>query len=815
MNKSACIYCTIFCLVGMKMPMLFAQIENADALPKQFDQMGQESIYWMPNLLQSSYAGLNELAQFQGFALNWVPRGFTQNKGNQINGLDWRSNLNGWDPSFSYAGLYGGMKTIGVNTSYGIHSFGLGGPSGNSYMSTNAALFAKMKSFSARLSNATSMQELKMQWHSGPIKKAYWLNIEAVFQKTPLGYLVNGLKDRKGILLSFEKSISANQWLGFTFWWSPVIQGKRAPTVQEMFSLSKDPLYNPSWGWRNGQAFYPNLKKSNAPVVSMHYDLRTNKGNTFQINLGAVFGTQSVTQLDWSKTADPRPDYYKYLPSFSNDNQLEKKLLNWYAIHPELLQIQFDALIKKNLGNENGAAQYIINERIQKLKLFRLSILSMVALGPTSKWHSGIGVNSDQIGYRNQVADLLGGKFYYNYNTWVNEDELATTFQNDLQFPDRKIKQGEFWGAHYFLSNQSIRAWTSLTGATPLIEWGLGMQVAFDQMQRKGINQNGLFPGLSKGNSEKALFPSYLYQLFLRYKFNGRFYLTTRLYQEWEAPDASELYADPSNHAVQNPYLLPLIHLGTEIKLQFMGSNIKASAVFFAQSNQNERQYKLFYHDYYNAFVRASAGQIKTMHQGFETYVETNWSSPIQLSIANSLGWYNIANTPLYEIRLSDNLYKVQSGQLLLKKFPATAYPQSVQAIAFNYQPFYSLRFSYTLIFASRRAISHDIFRRSIWVQQIRPSNISWENLQQPVWVRNQWVSNLFVSKNFQIQAPNKKLSLRLTASIRNLLNAMIPSLVFEQSRYDYKNFDANKFPNKYINDIGRTYTVGLQLTAL
>ena len=36
-----------------------AQIENADALPKQFDINGESSIYWVPNLLQSSYGGLH------------------------------------------------------------------------------------------------------------------------------------------------------------------------------------------------------------------------------------------------------------------------------------------------------------------------------------------------------------------------------------------------------------------------------------------------------------------------------------------------------------------------------------------------------------------------------------------------------------------------------------------------------------------------------------------------------------------------------------------------------------------------------------
>jgi hypothetical protein len=397
----------------------------------------------------------------------------------------------------------------------------------------------------------------------------------------------------------------------------------------------------------------------------------------------------------------------------------------------------------------------------------------------------------------------------------VDDDGLATAFQNDLQFPDRKIKEGDSWGSNYNLNNQKIYAWTALNGATSFLEWGLGMHMNFDQFQRKGMNQNGLFPNLSKGQSESAFFPSYQYQTYLRYKFNGRWYLTTRLFQEWEGPDASDLYMDPANHAIQNPFLLPLIHLGAEMKLQFMGSNVKASVVYFAQSNQNERQYKLFYHDYFNAFVRASVGQMQTMHHGIESYLETNWTSPIQFNIGNSYGWYTITNEPLYEIRLADNVYKVQSGRLLLKNFPATSHPQSVQAFTINYQPNYSLRISYTTLYASRRAISHDLFRRSDWVKDNLPTTDNWEALYTPVWAPNQWVSNLFISKNFQMVTQNSKINLRLTSSIRNLLNASIPSLIFEQSRYDYKNFSLQKFPPKYIYDLGRTYTIGLQVSML
>ena len=452
MNQILRLCFIITCCLSISIAPLFAQIENADALPKQFDALGESSIYWTPNLLQSNNAGLQDMARFHGFALNWLPRGLINHKINQINGIDWRTNLNGWDPNLSYAGLYAGFKTIDMNST-----------------SSNASLFTKIKSVSSSLSNATTMQEIRLQWHTGLIKKSYWINVDAVVQKTPLGYLANGLKNRQGILFSIEKSIATNQQFGFSFWWSPVEQGKRAPTVQEVYTLTNNNLYNPSWGWLDGKPFYANTKKSNAPVMSLHYDIRTKKENLIQFNLGLVLGTQSSTQLDWSKAADPRPDYYKYLPSYAIDEQLKKNLLIWYAIHPEYFQIQFDQLKAKNIASANGAAKYIINEQVQQLQLIRFSAILNQTISPNSKWHLGLAIHSDQIGYSNQVANLLGAKYYLNYNSWVDDDGLATAFQNDLQFPDRKIKEGDSWGSNYNLNNQKIYAWTALNGATSFL----------------------------------------------------------------------------------------------------------------------------------------------------------------------------------------------------------------------------------------------------------------------------------------------------------------------------------------------------------
>jgi hypothetical protein len=71
------------------------------------------------------------------------------------------------------------------------------------------------------------------------------------------------------------------------------------------------------------------------------------------------------------------------------------------------------------------------------------------------------------------------------------------------------------------------------------------------------------------------------------------------------------------------------------------------------------------------------------------------------------------SNNPLYEILLVNDMYKVESGLLRLKNLPATTGPEITEAISIQVQPTYSTRFSLTGIYASKRAISYDYYRRS------------------------------------------------------------------------------------------------------
>ena len=108
--------------------------------------------------------------------------------------------------------------------------------------------------------------------------------------------------------------------------------------------------------------------------------------------------------------------------------------------------------------------------------------------------------------------------------------------------------------------------------------------------------------------------------------------------------------------------------------------------------------------------------------------------------------------------------------------------------------------------------MSHDLFRRSSLVKN-NTSAEKWEEILAPNLLESQFNINSYLSKTFVVKSQKHLYLIRTSLSARNILNTLIPVLAFEQSRFDYKNMNTQKYAPKYIFDQGTTYTLSLQLT--
>jgi hypothetical protein len=87
-----------------------------------------------------------------------------------------------------------------------------------------------------------------------------------------------------------------------------------------MIDLAGSHYYNPYWGYQNGEKRNANISKTHQPVIILTHDFRINNKTDVTTSLSYSFGEKSSASLDWFNAPDPRPDYYRYLPSYyAND----------------------------------------------------------------------------------------------------------------------------------------------------------------------------------------------------------------------------------------------------------------------------------------------------------------------------------------------------------------------------------------------------------------------------------------------------------------------------------------------------------------
>jgi hypothetical protein len=151
-----------------------AHAQNEEEITKQWVYDENERTYnWVPTLLKSNRNILTSISQFNGYVFNWIPRGQAYNNSTTIDGINWDSNLNGWNASFSYTGMYKifHQKQSDENLEYSTEGYSKNYRT--SYLTTSANLFKKGWQLHTAFSNASYMNEGYIQFST----KGIWSHL--------------------------------------------------------------------------------------------------------------------------------------------------------------------------------------------------------------------------------------------------------------------------------------------------------------------------------------------------------------------------------------------------------------------------------------------------------------------------------------------------------------------------------------------------------------------------------------------------------------------------------------------------------------
>jgi hypothetical protein len=275
------------------------------------------------------------------------------------------------------------------------------------------------------------------------------------------GYVEGVFYDAWAYFLGIERKINDNHSLALTLYGSPTRRGQQGPATQEAYDLSETNFYNPYWGYQQGDKRNSRVKDFHEPMILLNHYGKLSENLQWNNGLAVSFGYNGGTALNWYNAPDPRPDYYRYLPSYATDENIRKMITDRWKTSEDVRQINWDKLYQINYlsNSENKGARYIVeNRRNDQLQFVFNSTLNY-------QIHQNITL-SGGASYRNYrgshfklIEDLLGSNYWLDVDQFAERDFTGDTtkIQNDLNNPNRKVTEDEKFGYNYRIINNCYK----------------------------------------------------------------------------------------------------------------------------------------------------------------------------------------------------------------------------------------------------------------------------------------------------------------------------------------------------------------------
>ena len=799
-------------------------------------------------LLQSSRDVYVNQAGFNFSAARYRLRGYSsENTRLFINGIPVNDPENGWT-IWSY---WGGLNDV---TRYPETSFGI---------SNSAATFGSVGAYSfisalpsekktgGRISYAATNRSYRNRamytYNTGLNNKGWGFLISGSSRWSDEGYVPGTYYSAGSYLLSIEKKVNSKHTFNIMGFGSPTVQGRQGIALQEAYDLTGENFYNPYWGYQTQSD--GTKKKRNArnrdnhkPYITLGHYWKISEKLNIQSNLYAITGRTANSNLNWFNANDPRPDYYKYLPSYyvnnqgslsgnqviENQNEYNQILQGWQENDPDITQLNWDLMYNANYNNlytqnniENGTinengdlvnsltarrSKYVVEEYRLDPRHFGFNSFGKFTINENSGLNFGLSISNYKSKNFRLMNDLLGGDY------WVDIDQFAlrdfddpNLAQNDLQNINNIIKVGDIFGYNYDIHVNKNELFSTYSYNKKRIESFIGLNLSNTTFWRNGKMQNGRFPNQSLGNSEKQTFINYGLKFGFLYKITGRHLLSFNGMYKTEAPYVRNAYVSPRtrDQLVPNLKSTEIISgdLNYNVRLPFLKARLTG---FYTQIN-NQTWARSFYHDEYRTFVNYMMTNVDQLFMGIELGFESNITSTVQLTGAFTIGDYLYQSRPVATITRDNSQEIIALDKVVyLKNFKIGGMPQQATSVGLKYNaPKYwyaGINFNY---FADIYLSPNPDRRTSEAISGYADGFPYINEIIDQTKLSNGNAVNLFCGKSWKIYKNNSYL--RLGLNVNNLLdNISFKTGGYEQLRYDASNIQ--RFPNKYGYMYGRTY---------
>jgi hypothetical protein len=737
----------------------------------------------------------------------------------------------------SWSGLNDMMHNRDVSFSLSPATFSFGDLAGASSIDSRASHQRKQLQVSYAISNRAYDNRVMVSYGSGILKNGWSYALSGSRRWADEGYIPGTFYDGWSYFGSIEKQITKDQSLCLTAFGAPTISGRSAAVVQEMYDLAGTHYYNPNWGFQNGKKRNARVGDNHMPAMILTHEWNIDTKSSLESAVSYQFGKNKSSSLDWYNAPDPRPDYYRNLPSYIDANDtLANTGQNLLSENENLRQINWDKLYEVNgnnietVVNADGIAGnnvtgkrslYILSNRVREHKIFSLNTIYNEQVSEHLALNGGLTYQSQSTEYYQEVKDLLGGDFYVDLNKYADTSSVnvgnTSSIENDLNHPNRVLYTGDKYGYDYVAHFSKSSGWMQTVFKYSRIDFFFAADASTSSFYRTGKYRNGIFPDDSYGDSKTYTFFGGGFKGGITYKFNGRNYFYVNGAYLSKAPEFNDAFVSPTTRNRVADNLRNENIQSVEGGWIYRAPRLKARITGYLTQFDDETRTSRFYLEgtTSSTFVNYTMTGIDKRHSGIEVATEASIGYGLSATAVASVGQFIYTSRPLV-IATQDNYDKtiISNQEVFIENLRVGGSPQSAYSFGINYRSKQYWFLNVNLNYFDNMFLDFGPARRTLAaLDAIDKDSPIWNQILSQEKFGGQFTMDVSAGWSWKInnkfKALKKNTFLVFNLGVTNILNNK--NLViggYEQTRFSADGMftDVDKYPSRLSYGFGATY---------
>ncbi len=796
-------------------------LDNIPIISLDDNDLGDGSSQNISSTLTGGRDPFYSAVSFNFNAVRFKLRGYdADNFGTYMNGIPMENLDNGFTPF----GLWGGLNDVMRNKdqAFGLryNTFSFGDFGSNVSIDSRASKQRKQTEFGYAFSNRNYTHKFSFTHSTGISKKGWAFTFSGSRRWADEGYAAGTYYNGWSYFLGIDKRFGQKHLLSLVAFGAPTENGKQGPATSETFDLAGTHFYNPYWGYQNGKKRNANVGKTNQPYLILTHDFRFNNTSNLITAIGYSFGDRGATRLDFYNARDPRPDYYRYLPSYQTDPALAAQVANAFKTDTRVSQINWDRLYDDNRSSTetfNGAtghrSRYLLQEDVTNTQRLNINSVYNARLSNHVDVTGGASYQTQNNHYYKQIDDLLGGDYFVDLNQFAERtystDPLVN--QNDLNRPNRIVRVGDKYGYDYEIHINKVATFAQAVFKYNKVDFFVSGELSNTQFYRVGNVKSGLFPNNSYGKSTVNDFTNYAFKGGVTYKLDGRNYFFVNGTYLTRAPFFDNAYISARTRDILQDNVTSETVKSIEGGYVLNAPKLKVRLNGYYTQFTNGLNVMTFYNDLYSNFSNIALSNINKVHFGGEFGFEAKILPNLTMNGAAAVGRYYY-NSRQNAVTTLDNDNSILSRDTIYNNnYRVGGTPQEAYSLGFSYRSpkFWSI--SLTGNYFDQMWLDINPLRRTYAaVRDVPYKSDLWNQILAQQQFDAQYTIDLFASYSWKLPRSwgfKKSTFMVFNLGISNLTNNKdIVSGGYEQLRFDFAEKNVNKFPPKYFYSYGANY---------